>query len=522
MIRIFIELLLWVFQEWRWQKQREQAVDNRNRVRRLERIRDENDETWAEARQERKAAPAHPFDFNDSPGGRRRIIREEEPLERRPGPSGGLIASMTCLVVFLAVPVVICGGFGVMLLISAATGPKNTNPAPVAGGPTNPNPPAPLQPDDPPKQDPRPNDPPKQDPLPKDPPKRDPEPVQPPEPTVRFLTNKDGVPAPRTPNSSLTPTKSFVLDDLEFKEIARGNGCWVQWAADGESFYLLRTNEQRLSRVSLDGLKVLRELDVGVILMRPAMSASGLLVPQPSRRELWQLDPDTFDVTLRVTLPAMQHVLSAPTLKTAIVVREPKKLTLLDLEKRQVKSEQTIAQGEFELPVCTNDGKYLLGANAFNTALSRFRLADDNLILEERTKTIGLGVVGHGGICTSDDSRYLCLPAASGNRVSSKQPSPDEIDLCIYAVNDLKKPLLSIKPGRNPQAVAFDPKTEQVYCSCQPYLLMTFDKTGQLEKKYARPTTDRWFDTQIAVHPKGRTLLLVTDNAVFLVTPVQP
>jgi hypothetical protein len=494
-------LVRWHEAERRKQEKLEMEVRERNRRRRRELLGDLNrpatEEEWREG-----AGDASEDDKSLARQKKAEIKRKLQGWipEAKPRKGLGLIVSGAMLYGITGIAVVVlCLAFGLIALTcmclvgSVLFGPRTKN----AQGP---NPPVVKSPDNP-----------------ANPPDDKHPPIDPPKPKgTRFLDPPRGlvVVAEQKPVNHQTST----VEDVEFKSFSpfSGRAEWAAWTADGRSFYMMQRSDGIVARVNADKMITERSLTIGRNIHNAAVSKFGVLIVSPPDG-IYLLDPDNLEVKLRIDVPNVLRVFSAPTLALAFVKTTDKNDVLLDLEKKEVVGEPFNSDNLMASAVLTPDGKFLFGVGGSGSAIVRYRIDSGKLTREQTGPEIANGST-LTGVNLSADGRYVCLPSPEANRANvANHPAVKNGEATyLYSGDDLTKPVVVLRPEARLRGVAFDTEQNRIY-GCNVSNLMMYDEKGEVLKAYAWPPECKGMNACL-LNPKKRQLLLATPERICVVT----
>ena len=300
------------------------------------------------------------------------------------------------------------------------------------------------------------------------------------------------------------------------------------WSDDGRFLYLLEQSGL-LRKIAVPSFREQRRLALNSGASSLSNSGEGLLITLDQLQELWVVNPDTLDVQVRMPMVA-DRVVSAPDLSVAFAVNGKRSvnLSIVDLVERRIvgelnarkldvdhrnrirKHEAGVGLMHFGMPDVTPDGRYLYCESW--EGLHRFAIDGASLSYEELGPRLG----SPQRIEISNDSRYVALVGGGGNRKLKDHPGLDGYGTYVYKTTNLLQPVIAIKSGPYPTAIAFDKAAERLYTANFERQLMSFSPRGVKQKEYQ--LTKRGDRTlQILVHPKGNRLLVLTQQALLWV-----
>jgi hypothetical protein len=281
------------------------------------------------------------------------------------------------------------------------------------------------------------------------------------------------------------------------------------WADDGKSFTSLDA-DGHLRSVALDGFEEKKELDLGRKATWMSSSAEGLVVAIADPQEVWVVDADKLQVKKRIPVTGgASRVVSTPGLSIAFAAkgggRIEEGLAVLDLKKGETVREL----GSKELPdtawgalTITPDAKLLFATSRTHEQLQRFRIDDKARSVALEQSSARIASAGQG-IYVSPDSQHVAMPSGGGNT-------------SVYPVSDLTKPAFTVPSGAHPGLIAFDPKAELVYGHNETNDLVVFNAEGIKQQAYKLAAAGEE-PTQLAVHPDGYRLLMLTKTKLLFV-----
>src|SRR5262249_30750686 len=138
---------------------------------------------------------------------------------------------------------------------------------------------------------------------------------------------------------------------------------------------------------------------------------------------------------------------------------------------------------EYENPVMTADGAFLLTRGVRGNAILRFKIAKNGtLVADAMSEEVGTGAI-YNGLQVSPDGKHVCLPSGGGNTRGLKgHPEIGTYSTYVYPVGMLNKPAFVLEAGAYPTAVGFDPAAMLVYTQNAEFPLIAFSMTG-IKKK---------------------------------------
>jgi DNA-binding beta-propeller fold protein YncE len=220
------------------------------------------------------------------------------------------------------------------------------------------------------------------------------------------------------------------------------------------------------------------------------------------------LDPSTYTVKKKITIPAIQRAVSALPLSTAFAV-SGKDLYEIDLKKgmaTKYAGDMPKLAGYKEQLAVTPDGNYLFVAG-IHEEMHRFGIKNGKARLEQSSPRIAQGRVDIG-VQVSPDSKFVTLPCYAGNYTAGKYGN-----IFVYPVQNIERAEATLEFGSpSGMAISADPASGKFYASG----LIVFDKTGKKEAEYKLGTGDI---KQMLVHPQGGKIVLL-GTSKFLVAEV--
>jgi hypothetical protein len=280
------------------------------------------------------------------------------------------------------------------------------------------------------------------------------------------------------------------------------------WTAQADAFYAL-TNDGVLSRVAIRDFVVEKQVTLAPGCSFLAFSGEWLLVANKDAREVWLVDPATFELKKKIPTPRIQRVLSAPRLPFALVTcADPNgwngEVGFLDLVQGKIisQTQKPVWHGRI-----SPDGRNYFAQSGVEE-LHRFRI--DGAKLTEDGTSERIAANGQN-ICVSSDSKLVCLPSGGGNAKG--------YSTFIFGVDDVRDPLLDLKSGAYPHVVGFDPAAKLIYAQNHRFGLLVFNMNGVKIKEYL-PTAKTGDTRQLVAHPQGGKLLVATSkHLVFVELP---
>jgi hypothetical protein len=326
----------------------------------------------------------------------------------------------------------------------------------------------------------------------------------------------DKAPPPKATNESLLG-KQRQVDDLSVTEVKLDAtnvlGC-LCWLDDAKAFCCVEGTGV-VHRIRLDQFKEEQRVDVGHKCSWLDVSAEGLVLTLPDRKEVWVLDATTLRVKSKIPAPGVIRAVSAPPLAVAFATNRLG-VAILDLKAgKPVKQygaqdlvKRAVSSG---LPVVTPDGKYLLTTNGIEQLL-RLKIDGQELKFDELGQRIAQGRAV--AIAVSPDSSHVCLPTGGGNyrQLLKDHPTIGANTTYVYPITNINKPEFTVAQGDSAEAMGFDPKGGLVYAETFNKQLMVFDAKGTKQKEYQLGNGVPAAPRQFLVHPEGRKLLVLADH----------
>jgi sugar lactone lactonase YvrE len=280
-------------------------------------------------------------------------------------------------------------------------------------------------------------------------------------------------------------------------------------SADGKAFYFAEVTGL-LRRISLDGLKAEAQVNVERAISWVAVSAEGVVLSLPDLQEVWLLDAQTLKLQRKIEVASLVRAVSAPPLSAAFATSKNGTVTAIDLKTGTVVKQYAGRDFNapllgFDLATVSPDGKYFFGLGL--ETLHKFAIDGTGLKYVESSPRIAQGRTE--GIDVSNDGAFVCVPSGGGNYGGGSY------SVLLYAANNVKTHVMSIRPDAYPIAIAWDPKNGCIYAQNFEHQLVVFYKTGVRKKDYTLPGVSE--TRQFLVFPEGNRLLLLTDNELLLV-----
>jgi hypothetical protein len=241
-----------------------------------------------------------------------------------------------------------------------------------------------------------------------------------------------------------------------------------------------------------------------------------------STNEIWVVDPATLDVKKKIPVPRPIRAAAAPALslafiavaskgsKGALAERNPD-LSVVDLKTGKSVGEYTPKQFKqfncFQGPLVTPDGKYLIAEGSPD--LYRFGVKGAELEMQEFSRAGGR-FNPSARLEVSDDSKFVCTPEYGGNNGAGG-------GVHVYAVEDLKTPAFSLRPkGGGFTCMAFDSAAGRIYSFMRVQGgISVHNNVGRVESDHPMNLPPGPSATTMAVHPKGRKLILMDNNQLY-------
>jgi hypothetical protein len=310
---------------------------------------------------------------------------------------------------------------------------------------------------------------------------------------------KDTRPAPTAPPIPPTPVAKGSATHERVKFYV-GEHADVAWAPDGETFYILLRNG-KLGAFSATTLEKLRETDLKSHVTQMAFCSTGLAVVHFAG-ELHVLDPQSFDVKLKVNVSNLHRIAATPKSKIAVagVYRTEASLTVLDLEKGVVLKQHRNKPNNFF--ALSDDAKRLF-CIAGTELVSWEVTADGDLTDEQFSKPVHRYPQS---VCLSPDGKFLCVPCMGGNVNAEGLPKIDEHSTYVFASNDVKKPMFVLAGTQPNRSIVLDNKSGFVAAMGQEKQLKLYSFRGELlsEHELAPP---RNYPDKFVGSPQGGALL---------------
>ncbi len=287
----------------------------------------------------------------------------------------------------------------------------------------------------------------------------------------------------------------------------------MTWADDaGNAFFAADNSRAMLYRFSGADYQTKQPVSLDVKPSWLAMSAEGLVVTAADRSELRLLDPRTFAVKQKVSIPQLQRVVSAPGLAVAVAETGTfdSELVVVDLRtgaQNKVPGPKRIGKlGYGGGPALAPDGRSLY-TNALAGSIVRWALTGKTLALEEIGPRMCSGPAY--AITVSTDSRYVAQPFAQGNCEAGQPYGTLILDAtlrrhCVVNTNRFSEPL------------GFDVANNLIYTGADTKGLVTFDlESGVKKKEYGQ--FGKGNHKQYLVHPAGKRVVVLQEAALSYV-----
>ncbi|MFO0808197.1 MAG: hypothetical protein U0746_06205, partial [Gemmataceae bacterium] len=294
------------------------------------------------------------------------------------------------------------------------------------------------------------------------------------------------------------------------------------WAGDGKHFYVLSA-DNILYRISADGRKAVRSLDIAQPCEGLARCTAGLIVTLPDLEQVWLIDPVTLRVKVRKQLGGLHTAVTAPDLDFALALcgsrgvgttRGVQAITRIDwpteeLTVLDVTNVPLYAGFGLQTParsVLAPDGKALYGCNS-DGRLAAFTVEPNKVILRESS----------GLTCSSDlvplvlspDGKHLAAPSSSGTNTTT----------AVVAATDLQTTLFEPNGRGQGRPAGFTSDSMRVFTHTVDSPLVEFDLTGKQVATHNigpnRPA-GTW-GLAYAASPDGKLLLMQTTTELLLI-----
>jgi hypothetical protein len=293
------------------------------------------------------------------------------------------------------------------------------------------------------------------------------------------------------------------------------------WADPAGKVVILVEKTGVVRRVGVPAFEETLRVDLQRKCSGAALSAEGLLLALPNDQQVWLLDPDKLTVKKKIAVTSVGDVAASP--KVAVAVASGAKvLHTLDLKKGKATAFQPgpqVTVKDYENPVMTADGAFVLARGNIGNAILRFKLTKTGTLAPDgMSEVVGSGAI-YNGLQVSPDGKLVCLPSGGGNTRGLKgHPEIGTYTTYIYPVGALNKPAFVLESGAYPSAVGFDPDAKLVYAQNADSPLIVFGPTGIKKKAFGfgpgeRPVSVR----QFLPHPDGGKLLVLTDKRLVWV-----
>jgi hypothetical protein len=288
------------------------------------------------------------------------------------------------------------------------------------------------------------------------------------------------------------------------------------WADAAGSAVILVEKSGLVRRVTVPAFAETLRVDLQRKCSGAALSAEGLLLALPNEQQVWVLDPAKLTVKRKIAVTSVSDVAASP--KTAVgVAVGAKVLHTLDLKKGKATPFQPgpqVTVKDYENPVMTADGAFVLARGSNGNAILRFKLTKAGaLVADAMSEEVGTGVI-HNGLQVSPDGKLVCLPSGGGNTRGLKgHPEVGTYATYVYPIGTLNKPAFVLEAGGYPSAVGFDPAAKLVYAQNVDFPLIAFSMTGVKKKEFGFDTADRAASVrQFLPHPDGSKLLVLSSR----------
>ncbi len=291
---------------------------------------------------------------------------------------------------------------------------------------------------------------------------------------------------------------SYRLWSAKFGEGISGTA----WAADGKAFFVLKENGvlQRINAATgaVEKSRPLGQNTPGTDTL--AMSQEGLVTWLQFKSEVWVIDPDNINDTKKViAVPGISRVTTGRGNKTALAATFNGDVRVLDLATGQI-GQPFSPKVDLRTMTMTSDAKFVFLVN--NRKLMRYRYDGQPFILEET----GPDAFGFPeSINISPDDRYVSVV---GSTFPKAPPGHPDRGHYIYAVNNLKSPVVTLKGAIPTKGVGIDTKSNWILVSTGSKGLTLFTMKGDKRNEYDFPGLIGNSVRQIAVSPAGQEALV--------------
>lgn len=260
------------------------------------------------------------------------------------------------------------------------------------------------------------------------------------------------------------------------------------------------------------------------------LTAQGVLVPRPKRKEFWLVDPNTMQVARRIpSFSTGGAILTGPEMGLAYtqvsgkVEEGParKGLATHDLTgKTPVRAVFTDRLNG--LIAISKDGNSIF-ARTDDGRLGRFRPLEKGLELEQAGDLYG-PTPSANTLSVSADGKWLfrtIMPVKAPRDETTSVP-PSGYGVLAYSVTDLSKPAFMIDTGSTAYHVVSDPRSNKIFTYSDARGMLVADPSGTVDE-FPLPVVDKIKDRvrRIVMHPDGGKFVAVLGSTVSRVMYVE-
>jgi hypothetical protein len=238
--------------------------------------------------------------------------------------------------------------------------------------------------------------------------------------------------------------------------------------------------------------------------------------------EFWIVDPETFAIRNKITVPQGTPIISAPSLSVAFGIKGQQSLMVFDLKEgamvRELDTRSFEAPVSYEMATVSPDGKslYTLYRDPAGMRLQRFQINGTRLRYVGSSPAISRTCMNHIGIAADGKMVALHLGREIEQPVQPGQAALRDRELFVMRTSNLSRPALTLRiPAYCHEFLEFDPRNGGFIASGNGLVL--FDKTGRRRNVVPAGMPEKPLFAEL-LHPDGHTLLRVEGGELYVIS----